>query len=72
MTLERLVLQTQERFPKYHRSRVEIAPLEKGGSGRKFYRICAGDDSPVILVKYSSQKEENGHYVEIADFLAAS
>jgi len=72
MSLERLVLQTQERFPKYHRSRVEIAPLEKGGSGRKFYRICAGEESPVILVKYSSQKEENRHYVEIAKFLAAS
>jgi aminoglycoside/choline kinase family phosphotransferase len=72
MSLERLVLQTQERFPKYHRSPVEIAPLEKGGSDRKFYRICAGEESPVILVKYSSQKEENRHYVEIARFLAAS
>lgn len=72
MSLERLVLQTQERFPKYHRSRVEIEPLEKGGSERKFYRICAGDESPVILVKYSSQKEENRHYVEIARFLSAS
>jgi aminoglycoside/choline kinase family phosphotransferase len=51
---------------------VEIAPLEKGGSDRKYYRICAGDESPVILVKYSSQKEENRHYVEIAKFLAAS
>jgi N-acetylmuramate 1-kinase len=71
MSLERLVLQTQERFPRY-RSRVEIVPLEKGGSERKFYRICAGDENPVILVKYSSQKEENRHYVEIARFLAAS
>lgn len=71
MSLERLVLQTQEKFPRY-RSRVEIVPLEKGGSDRKFYRICAGDESPVILVKYSSQKEENRHYVEIARFLAAS
>lgn len=72
MSLERLLLQTQEKFPKYHHSHVEIAPLEKGGSERKFYRICAGEESPVILVKYSSQKEENRHYVEIAKFLAAS
>jgi N-acetylmuramate 1-kinase len=71
MSLKRLVLQTQERFPRY-RSRVEIVPLEKGGSERKFYRICAGDESPVILVKYSSKKEENRHYVEIARFLTAS
>jgi aminoglycoside/choline kinase family phosphotransferase len=72
MSLERLLLQTQEKFPKYHRSHVEISPLEKGGSDRKFYRICAGGERPVILVKYSSQKEENRHYVEIAEFLAAS
>ena len=72
MSLQRLLLQTQERFPSYHHSEVEIAPLEKGGSERKYYRICAGGKNPVILVKYSSQKEENRHYVEIAKFLCAS
>ena len=72
MSLQRLLLQTQERFPTYHHSQVEISPLEKGGSERKYYRICAGGENPVILVKYSSQKEENRHYVEIAKFLAAS
>jgi aminoglycoside/choline kinase family phosphotransferase len=72
MSLERLLLQTQERFPGYHPSKVEISPLEKGGSERKFYRIRAGEENPVILVKYSGNKEENRHYVEIAQFLAAS
>ena len=69
MSLEQLVQQTQEKFPRYTRAEVQIAPLEKGGSDRKFYRICAGGESPVILVKYSSQKEENRHYVDIARFL---
>jgi N-acetylmuramate 1-kinase len=72
MSLQRLLLQTQERFPGYHDSDVEISPLEKGGSERRFYRIRAGGENPVILVKYSSQKEENRHYVEIARFLADS
>jgi aminoglycoside/choline kinase family phosphotransferase len=72
MSLQKLLLQTQERFPSYHHSVVEIAPLEKGGSERKYYRICAGAENPVILVKYSSRKEENRHYVEIAKFLSAS
>ncbi|HRJ72829.1 MAG TPA: phosphotransferase [Terrimicrobiaceae bacterium] len=72
MSLEQLVQQTQEKFPRYHRERVEISPLEKGGSDRKFYRICAGTERPVILVKYSGQKEENRHYVDIAKFLAAA
>lgn len=69
MSLENLVLQTQEKFPRYSHAEVLIAPLEKGGSDRKFYRICAGGENPVILVKYSSQKEENRHYVDIARFL---
>ncbi len=72
MSLEKLVLQTQEKFPRYHHAEVRIAPLEKGGSDRKFYRICAGGESPVILVKYSGQKEENRHYVDIARFLHAA
>ena len=72
MSLQRLLLRTQERFPTYHHSQVEIYPLEKGGSERKYYRVCAGGENPVILVKYSSKKEENRHYVEIAKFLAAS
>ena len=72
MSLERLLLQTQERFPGYHHSTVKISPLEKGGSERKFYRIRSGEENPVILVKYSGNKEENRHYVDIAQFLAAS
>jgi N-acetylmuramate 1-kinase len=72
MSLERLLLQTQEKFPGYHHSKVEICPLEKGGSERKYYRIRAGEEDPVILVKYSGKQEENRHYVEIARFLAAS
>jgi len=69
MSLEKLILQTQEKFPERSRERVEISPLEKGGSDRKFYRISMGDENPVILVKYSGQKEENRHYVSIAQFL---
>jgi N-acetylmuramate 1-kinase len=72
MSLERLLLQTQERFPGYHHSKVEICPLEKGGSDRKYYRIRAGEENPVILVKYSGKQEEHRRYVEIARFLSAS
>jgi hypothetical protein len=72
MSLEKLILQTQEKFPGCSRARVEISPLEKGGSERKFYRICLGSEDPIILVKYSSQKEENCQYVAIAQFLDAT
>jgi aminoglycoside/choline kinase family phosphotransferase len=72
MSLQTLLLQTQERFPHYHHPEIEIFALEKGGSERRYYRVCAGGERPVILVKYSGRKEENRHYVEIAKFLAAS
>jgi aminoglycoside/choline kinase family phosphotransferase len=72
MSLEQLILQTQEKFPAFSRDSVQIAPLEKGGSDRKFYRICMGSENPLILVKYSIQKEENCHYVAIAQFLDAN
>ena len=72
MNNEDLILHTREKFPAYSHARMEITPLEKGGSDRQFYRINAGDGKPLILVKYSSQKEENCHYVAIAQFLDAT
>lgn len=45
-------------------------PLEKGGSDRKFYRIAVSDAHSLILAKYGRQREENRHYVAIAEFLA--
>lgn len=66
-----IIHQTIERFPAYASGDFEVSPLEKGGSERKFYRIRAGDGESMIMVKYSGHKEENKHYVDIAQFLAA-
>src|SRR5881397_3585570 len=44
----------------------------KRGSDRKFYRIHCGADpaaAGLILVKYNLEREENRHYVQIAQFL---
>ena len=49
---------------------IRITPIEKGGSDRSFYRVRMGQRT-LILVKYSGQKEENRHYVRIAEVLAA-
>jgi len=66
-----VITQTIERFPAYAAEDFEVRALEKGGSDRKFYRIrCAGHS--MIVVKYSCQKEENRHYVDIAQFLEAA
>lgn len=48
--------------------RFRVEPLEKGGSGRLFYRLRFGDMS-VVFVKYDDGREENRHYVSIARFL---
>ena len=49
---------------------VAVLPIEKGGSGRKFWRLRAGGES-LILVRYGEDRPENKHYVAIARFLAS-
>lgn len=65
-----VINQTLERFPAYAEGDFEVSPLEKGGSDRKFYRIRTARDHSMIVVKYSGEREENRHYVDIARFLA--
>ena len=48
---------------------VHVSPIEKGGSGRKFWRMHVGAQS-LILVHYGEDRPENRHYVAIARFLA--
>ena len=48
---------------------IKIAPIQKGGSDRKFYRIRCSAEQALILVKYNLEREENRHYVTIANFL---
>ena len=66
MSLERLIDQTRARFPHLNESKVEILPLEKGGSDRRYYRVRFSADHSLILVKYSSEKTENQRFVAIA------
>src|SRR5438874_4727291 len=68
---ETLLEQTRIRFPRFEEATVQIDPIEKGGSERKFYRIQFAREQSVILVKYSRAKAENQRYVEIAEFLTA-
>src|SRR5437870_6584749 len=57
-------------FPRLDVGQIKITPIQKGGSDRKFYRIRRAADQRLILVKYNLEREENRHYVEIANFLA--
>jgi aminoglycoside/choline kinase family phosphotransferase len=57
-------------FPRLDVGQIKIMPIEKGGSDRKFYRIHSAADQRLILVKYNLEREENRHYVHIAQFLA--
>jgi aminoglycoside/choline kinase family phosphotransferase len=85
-TNERLLRQTRIHFPRFEEASVEITPIEKGGSDRKFYRVGGIGSLPMgfvtnhglearatqtlILVKYNLEREENRHYVALAEFLA--
>lgn len=70
MKTDLLLRQTRVHFPRFGEGEVKIAPIEKGGSDRKFYRVRCGAENSLILVKYNLEREENRHYVQIANFLA--
>ena len=65
-----LLRQTRIHFPRLEEAKVKITPIEKGGSDRKFYRVRCSPEQTIILVKYNLEREENRHYVQIAEFLA--
>jgi aminoglycoside/choline kinase family phosphotransferase len=65
-----LLRRTRMHFPRLDVGQIKITPIQKGGSDRKFYRIRRAADQRLILVKYNLEREENRHYVEIANFLA--
>lgn len=69
MKTDLLLRQTRRHFPRFDVDEIKIAPIEKGGSDRKFYRVRCSSDQSLILVKYNLEREENRHYVEIAQFL---
>src|SRR5437588_9668421 len=64
-----LLRQTRMHFPRLDVDQISIKPIEKGGSDRKFYRIDCAANQKLILVKYNLEREENQHYVQIAQFL---
>ncbi len=69
MRTDALLRQTRLHFPRFNVDEIKIAPIEKGGSDRKFYRVRCSAEQSLILVKYDLEREENRHYVEIAQFL---
>src|SRR5919108_1663441 len=69
MRTDLLLRQTRRHFPRFNVDEIKIVPIEKGGSDRKFYRVRCSSEQSLILVKYNLEREENRHYVEIAQFL---
>src|SRR6266571_2596529 len=71
MKTDLLLRQTRLHFPRLDKAKVEITPIEKGGSDRKFYRVRCSAEQTLVLVKYNLEREENRHYVQIAQFRAS-
>ena len=69
MRTELLVRRTRKHFPRLDVAQIKIAAIQKGGSDRKFYRIRCSAEQALILAKYNLEREENRHYVTIANFL---
>jgi aminoglycoside/choline kinase family phosphotransferase len=70
MKIDLLLRQTRMHFPRFDADKIDIAPIERGGSDRKFYRIRSSPEQSIILVKYSLEREENRYYVRNGQFLA--
>ena len=71
MQTDLLLRQTRRHFPRFNLDEIKIVPIEKGGSDRRFYRVRCSSEQSLILVKYNLEREENRHYVAIAQFLEA-
>jgi aminoglycoside/choline kinase family phosphotransferase len=69
-TSDLLLKQTRRYFPRFDDEQIEITPIEKGGSDRRFYRVRSSPEQSLILVKYNLERGENRHYVQIAEFLS--
>ncbi len=59
MRTDLLLRRTRMYFPRFDVGEVKIAPIEKGGSDRKFYRVRCSPEQTLILVKYNLEREEN-------------
>src|SRR5260370_17743535 len=70
MRTDLLVRRTRKHFPRLDVAEIKISPIQKGGSDRKFYRVRCSVEQALILVKYNLEREENRHYVTIANFLS--
>src|SRR3954451_21545369 len=70
MTTALLLRQTRMHFPRLDVAEIKIAPIQKGGSDRKFYRIRCSAEQALVLVKYNRERQENRQYVTIANFLS--
>src|SRR5438874_6876689 len=70
MRTDLLVRRTRKHFPRLDVAEIKISPIQKGGSDRKFYRVQCSAEQALILVKYNLERQENRHYVAIANFLS--
>lgn len=68
MLPENVIDYTRTHFPDFGEDGCEVALLDKGGSGRLYYRVKMGESS-MIFAKYNNHREENLHFVDIARFL---
>ncbi|MGD9745908.1 MAG: aminoglycoside phosphotransferase family protein [Verrucomicrobiales bacterium] len=71
--LERLETLTRQHVATWKGATLEFEPILKGGSGRAFHRVrCTSpgtDRVTVIAMAYTMEREENGRFEAISDFL---
>lgn len=70
MTAADLLAKTASGLPQLDWAGARAAPIRKGGSDRKYFRVRTAAGQSLIAVRYGARKAENRHYVAIAEFLS--
>src|SRR5256885_15022784 len=69
---ELLLRQTRRRLPAFSEGQIEIAPIEKGGSDRRLYRVLCVPGQSLIFVKNKLEGAGKTDYGRLDEFLAGN
>ncbi len=61
---------TREHFPDLVNSDLYLEQVEKGGSGRLFFRVMEdGEPNGLFVMQYGTDRPDNARFAPVTDFL---
>jgi len=70
MEIKKIEQITREQFPALNNTDIHFEPVEKGGSGRLFFRFYEnGEPNGLFVMQYGNDRPDNARFAPITDFL---